>query len=115
MIIDSCKLCMIYTLNIRCYVSNATLFIFKPTEKTDSLAPCVGWRQTSDCRPDGSRKPDYDHGCNAPIQDDWSGYCECFDGQIGLMKNCNQIVQNKTCHDFCFELDGKLILNVSEK
>ena len=75
----------------------------------------MGWRQTSECRPDGPRNPDYDQECNVPINDDWSGYCECFDGQIGLMKNCNHIALNKTCHDFCFELDGKMILHVSEK
>ena len=67
----------------------------------------MSWRQTTDCRADGPRVPERDQECNVLIQDDWAGYCECRDGQIGATKDCGQNFQNTTCNDFCLELDGR--------
>jgi alpha 1,2-mannosyltransferase len=37
---------------------------------------CVGWRQTTDCSPDGGRDQHQDLPCDANVTKDMAGYCE---------------------------------------
>ena len=41
------------------------------------VGSCIGWRQTADCSPHGSRQPHLDQGCQATIAGGASGYCLC--------------------------------------
>ncbi|CAH0478671.1 unnamed protein product [Peronospora belbahrii] len=38
---------------------------------------CIGWRQTKDCSPLGTREYENDENCSALIPNGRSGYCEC--------------------------------------
>jgi hypothetical protein len=59
--------------------------------------PCVMWRQTGNCDPDGPRQPRDDKSCDVVIQDGISGYCECAGGirkkraacSVGAYATCN--------------------------
>ena len=69
-------------------------------------APCVKWRQTSHCRSDGPRKSVDDQYCDIHIKDEWSGYCECADGQVAMAKGCTP-GNYKTCDEACLDVEGK--------
>ena len=53
---------------------------------------CTGWRQTSQCNPQGTRERRHDRDCNTGITTG-SGYCECGDGEIDFKVE-------KDCHDW---------------
>ena len=73
------------------------------------VSPCVQWRQTSGCRPDGPRNPAKDQDCDILIDDSWSGYCECTDGQVVMEKGCIS-GKYKTCNDACLDHEGTFLL-----
>jgi len=47
-----------------------------PWSTNDSAFECLGWRQTSDCDPNGIREEQNDKGCGEEIRGGISGYCE---------------------------------------
>ena len=61
---------------------------------------CIAWRQTEGCDPDGPRESANDKDCATPINDGWSGYCECAQGIQKMRKGC-VTGHFQTCSDAC--------------
>ncbi|OWY97675.1 hypothetical protein PHMEG_00031743 [Phytophthora megakarya] len=73
--------------------TNNTLKPLPPVETTGRLR-CVGWRATSNCKPDGPREPQLDKNCSDVITGGTSGYCEVEDVDSGkrfqvMRAHCN--------------------------
>ena len=66
---------------------------------------CVGWRQTGGCEPTGERESDFDKGCDEPVPEGASGYCECDDGSRVAESTCEH--QPFSCKDECMGLEHK--------
>jgi hypothetical protein len=49
---------------------------------------CIGWRQTKDCDPSGSRESKHDLTCKESVPGDVSGFCECFGGYRTAAVGC---------------------------
>lgn len=61
---------------------------------------CSGWKQTGDCKADGPRQPGNDQECDTSIEDGWSGYCECGNGEQAMAKGCSKGAF-KNCKEAC--------------
>ena len=49
---------------------------------------CIGWRQTADCDPSGTREPAGDLPCHARVRNGISGFCDCGEGRHVMRVTC---------------------------
>ncbi|DAZ97852.1 TPA: hypothetical protein N0F65_003279 [Lagenidium giganteum] len=66
---------------------------------------CVGWRQTSDCSPDGAPVPALDQDCHTAISAGASGYCELRHRETGETKRVMQMQCSSLHRDGSFRCD----------
>ena len=62
-------------------------------------AVCKAWRQTGGCNPNGPREKAGDLGCEAKIDGQRSGFCECSGGRRAGMVGCGH--EEFTCAEVC--------------
>ncbi|GMF24608.1 unnamed protein product [Phytophthora lilii] len=68
----------------------------KKRKKVDARLRCRGWKATSNCDPDGVRRPELDLPCGKPVPVDQPGYCELEDKDTGkvfhvVKRTCNSV------------------------
>lgn len=61
--------------------------------------PCIKWRETKNCDPNGLRNPANDASCSTVIKGKRSGYCECTDRKRAHPVDCDH--HEFTCDVAC--------------
>eukprot|EP00614_Pseudopedinella_elastica_P001175 CAMPEP_0172605630 /NCGR_PEP_ID=MMETSP1068-20121228/25873_1 /TAXON_ID=35684 /ORGANISM="Pseudopedinella elastica, Strain CCMP716" /LENGTH=531 /DNA_ID=CAMNT_0013408089 /DNA_START=196 /DNA_END=1792 /DNA_ORIENTATION=- len=68
---------------------------------------CVAWRASSDCDPEGPRRPDRDLSCLQQVLGNRAGYCECGGGRVEKLSDCgHEHRKGFTCLDVCDPVAG---------
>ncbi|CAH0519046.1 unnamed protein product [Peronospora belbahrii] len=66
---------------------------------------CIGWRQTKDCSPLGTREYENDENCSALIPNGRSGYCEVRNTRTGEVKRVMEMHCNSLRRHVMFKCD----------
>ena len=82
---------------------------FTDASANHTLEQCVSWRQTGNCDPNGPREPEHDLGCDKPVPNAASGFCECFGGRKASLEGCGHL--GFTCADACKFHTGREVVS----